>query len=133
MAEGGPEEGGAAAAAAALSPRGGGTRKSKGILEGLEDKLRELDVALGQCRRTVLGRIPHVTLRPHPAVLAASRQLPAGKIDLDLAGLTPRLADDAFLNEVQSHVNHWIVQIRKVTPEIPCATCPLVPLIDRHD
>eukprot|EP00985_Skeletonema_marinoi_P007627 scaffold3369_cov66-Skeletonema_marinoi.AAC.1 len=34
-------------------------RKTTRIMEGLEDKLRELDVALGQCRRTVLGRIPH--------------------------------------------------------------------------
>ena len=93
-----------------------GKRKSKGILEGLEDKLRELDVALGQCRRTVLGRIPHVTLRPHPTILAAASKLDSsGKMDLDAMGLSGYLQDDAFLNEVQSTVNHWIVQIRKVT------------------
>ena len=90
--------------------------KSTKILEGLEDKLRELDVALGQCRRTVLGRIPNVLLKPHPIIVEAATKLDSsGKIDLDAVGLSEYLNDDAFLNEVQSSVNHWIVQIRKVT------------------
>jgi len=90
--------------------------KSTKILEGLEDKLRELDVALGQCRRTVLGRIPHVILKPHPIIIEAATKLnSSGKIDLDEVGLSNYLSDDSILNEVQSTVNHWIVQIRKVT------------------
>jgi hypothetical protein len=97
-------------------------RKSTRILEGLEDKLRELDVALGQCRRTVLGRIPHVALRAHPRIAeAASRLGSSGKMDLDSVGLSQSLQDDAFLNEVQSTVTHWITQIRKVTV-LPAST-----------
>lgn len=97
-------------------------RKSTRILEGLEDKLRELDVALGQCRRTVLGRIPHVALRAHPRIVeAASRLDSSGKIDLDSVGLSDLLQDDALLNEVQSTVTHWITQIRKVTV-LPAST-----------
>jgi len=96
------------------STKSGG--KSTKILEGLEDKLRELDVALGQCRRTVLGRIPHVILKPHPIIIEAAAKLDSsGKIDLDEVGLSNYLQDDTVLNEVQSTVNHWIVQIRKVT------------------
>ena len=36
--------------------------KSTRILSGLEDKLHKLDVALGQCRRTMLGTVPAVVL-----------------------------------------------------------------------
>ena len=98
------------------------SRKSTRIMEGLEDKLRELDVALGQCRRTVLGRIPHVALRAHPRIAeAASKLVPSGKMDLESVGLSSSLQDDAFLNEVQSNVNHWINQIRKVTV-LPAST-----------
>jgi len=103
----------------AITPKVTSTKqggKSTKILEGLEDKLRELDVALGQCRRTVLGRIPHVILKPHPIIIEAATKLDSsGKIDLDEVGLSNYLQDDTVLNEVQSTVNHWIVQIRKVT------------------
>lgn len=97
-------------------------RKTTRIMEGLEDKLRELDVALGQCRRTVLGRIPHVALRAHPRIAEAAARLgSSGKMDLESVGLSESLQDDAFLNEVQSTVTHWITQIRKVTV-LPAST-----------
>jgi hypothetical protein len=91
-------------------------KKSRLLLEGLEDKLRELDVALGQCRRTTLGQIPQVILRTHPVLTnAASRMPSSGKIDLDELGLSHLLSDDSFLNQVQTGVSTWINQIRKVT------------------
>jgi dynein heavy chain 1 len=88
--------------------------KSMRAVEGLEDRLHELDVALGQCRRTVLGTVPTVNLRSHPLLIEAAAKI-SGKIDLDALGLTKYLEDDAFLNEVQTTVNSWIGQIRKVT------------------
>ena len=83
-------------------------------LGGLEDRLRELDVALGQCRRGALGRIPVVRLAVHPDVMAASASLEGGKLDVDGSGLGARVDDDSFLNEVQAGVSRWIAQIRKV-------------------
>jgi hypothetical protein len=102
------------------------TTKSHKLLEGLEEKLRELDIALGQCRRTTLGRIPHIVLKPHAIIASAVMAAAAasettggggkkGVLDLDSSGLSSYLRDDTILNEVQSTVNHWIVQIRKVT------------------
>ena len=102
-----------------MGSRGRGKTSHK-LLEGLEEKLRELDIALGQCRRTTLGRIPHIVLKPHAVIAAAASaasESGGGKkgLDLDSVGLSSYLHDDTFLNEVQSTVNHWIVQIRKVT------------------
>eukprot|EP00985_Skeletonema_marinoi_P034911 scaffold45168_cov139-Skeletonema_marinoi.AAC.1 len=42
-------------------------------------------------------------------------------MDLESVGLSESLQDDAFLNEVQSTVTHWITQIRKVTV-LPAST-----------
>ena len=110
-------------------------KKKSRVLESLEDKIRELDVALGQCRRSALGQIPHVVLSAHPAVAAASAGgLPAsGKIDLDALGLGGRLEDDAFLNEVQAGVSGWIGQIRKVTVLPGTTPFPAVSLSDADD
>ncbi|KAL7555016.1 hypothetical protein ACHAWF_018608 [Thalassiosira exigua] len=125
--EGGETPDGDGGALAAGGGGGGGGRaqaaaaKSKGTHSHLEDRLRELDVALGQCRRASASRIPRVTLRPHPVVAAAAAALGDGKIDLDASGLSSKLDDDAFLNEVQGSVNHWIHQIRKVT-SLPSST-----------
>ena len=92
------------------------SKKKSRILEGLEDKIRELDVALGQCRRSVLGQIPHVVLRAHPVVAASAGAIPSsGKMDMAELGLAGRMDDDAFLNEVQSGVSAWIGKVRKVT------------------
>lgn len=86
------------------------------IFTGLEDKIRELDIALGQSLRSSLGQIPHVILRAHPILAAASTKIPAsGKIDLDELGLSEQISDDSFLNEVQAGVSNWINQIRRVT------------------
>jgi len=109
---------------------GGGGSRSARMLEGLEDRLRELDVALGQCRSSALmGRIPHVVLRAHPVVASAAANRPdSTSIDVDASGLSLYLNDDAFLNEVQATLNHWIVQIRKVTT-LPLTT-PFPPITD---
>ena len=95
---------------------GAGAAKKSGLaaLGGLEDRLRELDVALGQCRRGALGRIPVVRLAVHPDVMSASASLEGGKLDVDGSGLGARVDDDSFLNEVQAGVSRWIAQIRKV-------------------
>ena len=91
-------------------------KKKSRVMEGLEDKLRESDVALGQCRRNTLGQIPHIILSVHPIIREAATRIPlSGKLDLDQLGLSDKLTDDAFLNEVQTGVNAWISQIRKVT------------------
>jgi len=96
------------------------TSKNAKMLENLEEKIRDLDIALGQSRRS-LG-IPHVNLRSHQVLTTASKKIPAsGKIDFDKLGLTAKVSDDSFLNEVQSGVSQWIVQIQKVT-ELPTTT-----------
>lgn len=86
--------------------------QSKRLLEGLQDKIRQLDVALGQYRRSAFSQIPSITLQVHPLLEEASKK---GTTDLDALGLADKLEDDDFLNEVQSGVTQWIVQIRKVT------------------
>ena len=91
---------------------------SSRLLTGLEDKLRELDVALGQCRRSALSQIPQVRLLVHPVIEKVAKQAEgSGKAltDLEGLGLGDKLHDDDFLNEIQSGVSQWIVQIRKVT------------------
>jgi hypothetical protein len=91
-------------------------KKSRLLLEGLEDKLRELDVALAQCRRTTLGQIPQVVLQADPMITNAAKLIPAsGKIDLEELGMSSLLTDDTFLNQVQTGDGTWIHQIRKVT------------------
>eukprot|EP00956_Cyclotella_meneghiniana_P014812 scaffold22345_cov22-Cyclotella_meneghiniana.AAC.1 len=82
-------------------------------LTGLEDKLHELDVALGQYRRSVMGTVPTVVLKPHPAIAHVVDRWDGRENNID--GLDLPLHDDAFINEVQSTVNHWISSIRKVT------------------
>ncbi len=114
------KEGGGTVSERGRKTGSGKSKKSHKLMEGLEEKLRELDIALGQCQRTTLGRIPHIVLKPHAVIAAAASAVSesgGGKkgLDLDSVGLSSYLRDDTFLNEVQSTVNHWIVQIRKVT------------------
>lgn len=86
------------------------------MFTGLEDKIRELDIALGQSLRSSLGQIPHVVLRAHPLVASSSAKISvSGKTDLDELGLTQYISDDALLNEIQTGVSSWINQIRRVT------------------
>ena len=95
-------------------------KKKSRVLEGLEDKIRELDVALGQCRRSALGQIPHVTLKAHPAIAAAAASIPSsGKMDMAELGLAGRMDDDAFLNEVQAGVSAWIGYVRSLSFQAP--------------
>ena len=106
-------------------------KKSRLLLEGLEDKLRELDLALGQCRRTTLGQIPQVVLHTHPIIMNAAARIPSsGKVDLDELALSPLLTDDTFLNQVQTGVGAWINQIRKVTGLPSTTTFPSRPSND---
>jgi sugar/nucleoside kinase (ribokinase family) len=71
-----------------------------------------------------MGRIPNVVPRAHPIVAAAaakylsdglSTAAAAAAAVVESSGLSSYLQDDAFLNEVHATLNHWIVQIRKVT------------------
>lgn len=101
--------------------------QSKRLLEGLQDKIRQLDVALGQYRRSAFSQIPSITLQVHPLLQGASKK---GTTDLSALGLADKLEDDDFLNEVQSGVSQWIVQIRKVT--ILSSTTPFPSLESSH-
>lgn len=83
---------------------------------GLQDKIRQLDVALQQSSRST--RLPHVVLAIHPTleqVCAKFSKEQVDKHDWDALGLSEQLADDGFLNELQALANQWINQIRKLT------------------
>ncbi len=90
-----------------------GTGDTK-LLSNLQSKIRELDLTLSQCRQSSLHAIPHITLQTHPVLQSASVSS-TSKISLEELNLSHYLTNDTFLNEVQSKVNTWIVQIRKVT------------------
>ena len=92
--------------------------KSSKLMQGLEDKIRELDVALGQVRRSALSQIPTVHLATDPFIAKKALEAAEKKIsltNLDELGFTGKLQDDDFLNNIQASVSQWIVQIRKVT------------------
>lgn len=101
------------------------------MMLGLQDKLRQLDVALGQCQKTT--RLPQVVLVVHPLMAQVVAQHPnvattsGSNYDWDQLGLTSKLQDDDFLNTLQQQVSQWIVQIRKLT--VLPQTTPF-PLID---
>jgi dynein heavy chain 1 len=82
----------------------------------LQDKIRELDVAIGQSQRS--ARLPHVQLQVNPileqAVLSLSSDTTAN-LDWEALGLAGKLTDDDFLNTLQSGVSQWITLIRKLT------------------
>ncbi len=84
------------------------------LLSNLQSKIRELDLTLSQCRQSSLHAIPHITLQTHP-VLQSTSVSSTSKISLEELNLSHYLTNDSFLNEVQSKVNTWITQIRKVT------------------
>ena len=105
-------------------------------METLENKLRELDIALGQCQRSssFMGGghgIPHIVLLAHPIIIAAAASASTSSttaLDIDNVGLTEYSNNDTILNEVQSSLNVWISQIRKVT-SLP-GTTPFPTIID---
>eukprot|EP00586_Coscinodiscus_wailesii_P014222 CAMPEP_0172510176 /NCGR_PEP_ID=MMETSP1066-20121228/226876_1 /TAXON_ID=671091 /ORGANISM="Coscinodiscus wailesii, Strain CCMP2513" /LENGTH=4214 /DNA_ID=CAMNT_0013289037 /DNA_START=123 /DNA_END=12767 /DNA_ORIENTATION=+ len=84
--------------------------------EVLEEKLRELDIALGQCRRSTLVQIPHVVLTCPNLIVTTAQSIPSdGKINLDELELTAYLDDDTFLNSLQKNIAKWIADINAVT------------------
>ena len=92
----------------------------------LQDKIRQLDVALQQSSRST--RLPHVILAIHPVleqVCINHNSVQVEKHDWDSLGLSDHLTDDAFLNELQATVSQWIVQIRKIT--VLPKTTPFLP------
>lgn len=80
----------------------------------LQDKIRELDVAIGQSQRS--ARLPHVQLQVNPVIEQVASSLKStNNIDWQSLGLAEKLTDDDFLNGLQSGVSQWIAQIRKIT------------------
>jgi dynein heavy chain 1 len=113
------------------SPAASTNLETSVMMLGLQDKLRQLDVALGQCQKTT--RLPQVVLVVHPLIAQVVAQHPTvatmsgSNYDWDQLGLTSKLQDDDFLNTLQQQVSQWIVQIRKLTV-LPQTTA--FPLID---
>ena len=88
---------------------------NEGMQQQLQDKLRQLDVALQQTSRST--RLPHVVLNV-PRILedaVSAHPAAAEKKDWDTLGLADKLQDDAFLNDLTATVTEWIVEIRKAT------------------
>lgn len=101
---------------------------NEGMQQQLQDKLRQLDVALQQTSRST--RLPHVVLTV-PRILeeaVAAHPAAAQKKDWETLGLADKLQDDAFLNDLTATIHEWVVQIRKVTL-LPKAT----PFLETED
>ena len=80
----------------------------------LQDKIRELEVAIGQSQRS--ARLPHVQLQVDPMIdRVASTLKSSNNLDWNALGLADKLTDDDALNRLQSGVSQWITQIRKLT------------------
>lgn len=80
----------------------------------LQDKIRELDVAIGQSQRS--ARLPHVQLQVDPMIEEVASSLKTtNNLDWQALGLADKLTDDDVLNRLQSGVSQWITQIRKLT------------------
>lgn len=79
----------------------------------LQDKIRELDVALSQSQRS--ARLPHVVLKVHPLLEEAAAKKTSDRIDWEQLGLASKFDDDDFLNQLQTGVSQWIGQIRQIT------------------
>ncbi|CAB9499374.1 heavy chain, flagellar inner arm I1 complex [Seminavis robusta] len=97
----------------------------------LQDKIRELDVALSQSQRS--ARLPHVVLKVHPLLEQAAANKTSDKIDWDQLGLADKFADDDFLNTVQTGVSQWIGQIRQITVLPKTTSFPLIEDSDKVD
>jgi dynein heavy chain 1 len=80
----------------------------------LQDKIRELDVAIGQSQRS--ARLPHVQLQVDPVIEQVASSLKStNNLDWQVLGLADKLTDDDVLNRLQSGVSQWITHIRKLT------------------
>jgi dynein heavy chain 1 len=118
---------------AGVASEGQAKDKKSIMLLTLEDKLRQLDVALDQVQRTHAS-IAVVHLHTHPTLARAAANLsPAdcqnlSKMDLSTIGVSETLLqDDSLLNELQRLVQtQWIASIQKVT-SLP-STTPFPPV-----
>ncbi len=80
----------------------------------VQDKIRELDVAIGQSQRS--AKLPHVQLQVDPLIEEVATSLKTtNNLDWQALGLADKLTDDDVLNRLQSGVSQWITQIRKLT------------------
>ena len=80
----------------------------------LQDKIRELDVAIGQSQRS--ARLPHVQLQVDPLIEEVASSLKStNNLDWHAIGLGDKLTDDDVLNRLQAGVSQWITHIRKLT------------------
>jgi hypothetical protein len=90
----------------------------------LQDKIRELDVAIHQSQRS--ARLPSVTLGVDKIISRVidtqdikegsdDVQKFSGNVDWNTLGLSSKLRDDEYLNLLQTGVSSWIGQIRKLT------------------
>jgi dynein heavy chain 1 len=98
----------------------------------LQDKIRELNVAIGQSQRS--AKLPSVTLHVEPKLLQAvssSTKVDKTNVDWSALGLSKELQDDDFLNTLQSGVGSWITEIRKLTV-LPKST-PFPMVVDSTD
>lgn len=85
-----------------------------GGLDILSAKIRELTVALQASSRS--ARLPHVSLATDERIQIAAAQLKGDtKIDWQNLNLLDCFEDDAYLNNLQTGVSQWIIQIRKIT------------------
>ena len=88
--------------------------KQSGDNTVLQDKIRELDVAIGQSQRS--ARLPHVQLQVDGEIERVASTVSGSKnFDWHELGLAGHLTDDDALNRLQSGVSQWITQIRKLT------------------
>lgn len=98
--------------------------QDKSQTTALQDKIRELDVALSQSQRS--ARLPHVLLKTDALMEAAAAKKTSDKIDWDELGLTSKFGDDDFLNQIQTGVSQWIRQIRQITVLPKTTSFPMI-------
>jgi hypothetical protein len=94
----------------------------------LQEKIRQLNVAIGQSQRSV--KLPTVILPVDSQIVQAVNRHaiadPKANVDWNEIGLQHLLLDDEYLNALQSGVSAWIVQIRKLTVLPKSTTFPIL-------
>lgn len=102
----------AAAASTDLSSTSTSLERDSASSVALQRRLKELDLALGQCQKR--QEIPSVRLVP-PKVVAEALQKSRGSAPSDLDALGLLDVSDVVLNEVQAVVNTWVKDIQRLT------------------
>lgn len=104
----------------------------------LQEKMRQLNVAIGQSQRS--AKLPTVTLTVDSqlAKVATSSSSSGVNVNVDnvdwaALGLQDKLSDDDYLNTLQSQISGWIVQIRKLTVLPKSTPFPLIVEDDTDD